>query len=318
MQTDWSALFTHSTKCVLKGAFTYTLGLFADDPPDRRRRAGGARPRPRRLSAPGSAADRYGFTGGARHHGPDHRRKSGHSRAERHQHLGDGRWAASRSARPSPLTPRPATPAGITPSFRAAAADMLLRNGELTSAATTSKAPRTVLGTRDDGSCVILVCDGRQSGLADGISLRDAALQLQAQGCTNVVNLDAAARPSSPRASMATRQFPSSHPPRMAVRAAAPISLSLSMAETRACPLRPSAVYPQNEVVMAGAQVELSSKSLTPTTSPRQRTLKALPSPQAAGTVDGIYLYRSDEGGTVTVGRSFRHHGFAGRCVHRL
>ena len=202
--------------------------------------------------------------------------------------------------------------------FSCGGGDMLLRNGELTSAATTSRAPRTVLGTRDDGSCVILVCDGRQSGLADGISLRDAALQLQAQGCTNVVNLDGggstiiASRLNGDQ-TVPVLSSPSDGSPRRCAN-----FIVFVNGGDQSLPASTVAVYPQNEVVMAGAQVELSSKSFNADYFPKTTYAEGFAVTSGGGTVDGNVFTAPAEGGTVTVGALSGTMSFAGRCLHRL
>ncbi len=186
--------------------------------------------------------------------------------------------------------------------FSCGGGDILLRNGELTSAATTSKAPRTVLGTRDDGSCVILVCDGRQSGLADGISLRDAALQLQAQGCTNVVNLDGGGSTIIASRLNGNQTVPVlSSPSDGSARRCANFIVFVNGGD-QSLPASTVAVYPQNEVVMAGAQVELSSKSFNADYFPKTTYAEGFAVTSGGGTVDGNIFTAPDEGGTVTVG----------------
>ena len=201
--------------------------------------------------------------------------------------------------------------------FSCGGGDMLLRNGELTSAATTSKAPRTVLGTRDDGSCVILVCDGRQSGLADGISLRDAALQLQAQGCTNVVNLDGGGSTIIASRLNGNQTVPVlSSPSDGSARRCANFIVFVNGGD-QSLPLRPSQSIRKTRSSWPARRSSCPPRASTPTTSPRQRTLKVLPSLQAAVRSMGISLPLR-RGWHCDGGRSFRHSSFAGRCVHRL
>ena len=49
--------------------------------------------------------------------------------------------------------------------------------------------PRTTIGFKADGSCVLMVIDGRQDGM-DGVSERENALALQQLGCVDAFNLD--------------------------------------------------------------------------------------------------------------------------------
>ena len=51
--------------------------------------------------------------------------------------------------------------------------------------------PRTALGFDDTGTWLLLVVvDGRQPGFSEGVSLYELAQILQAQGCTQSINLD--------------------------------------------------------------------------------------------------------------------------------
>lgn len=186
--------------------------------------------------------------------------------------------------------------------FSCGGGDMLLKNGQLTSAATTSKAPRTVLGTRDDGSCVILVCDGRQTGLADGISLRDAALQLQAQGCTNVVNLDGGGSTIIASRANGEQTVPViSSPSDGSARKCANFIVFVN-GGNQTLPASTVAVYPQDEVVMAGAQVTLSSKSFNPDYFPTSAYAEGFTVTSGGGSVEGNVFTAPAEAGVVTVG----------------
>lgn len=73
--------------------------------------------------------------------------------------------------------------------YACGAGDMVMKDGVIQSGLSSTSDPRTLLGVRDDGSCVALVHDGRLE-ISEGISLREGAQLLANQGCTNVVNLD--------------------------------------------------------------------------------------------------------------------------------
>ncbi len=73
-----------------------------------------------------------------------------------------------------------------------------LRNGEVLSAEeigdygydhVTLRHPRTTIGFKADGSCVLMVIDGRQDNM-DGVSERENALALKQAGCVDAFNLD--------------------------------------------------------------------------------------------------------------------------------
>lgn len=50
--------------------------------------------------------------------------------------------------------------------------------------------PRTAVGTKPDGSVVIMVVDGRQSDISNGASLADLAEMFSSLGCSEAINLD--------------------------------------------------------------------------------------------------------------------------------
>lgn len=50
--------------------------------------------------------------------------------------------------------------------------------------------PRTAVGTKPDGSVVIMVVDGRQSSISNGASLADLAEIFSSMGCDAAINLD--------------------------------------------------------------------------------------------------------------------------------
>ena len=56
--------------------------------------------------------------------------------------------------------------------------------------ATGSRAPRTVLGLKADGSLVLMVNDGRQQPVSSGMSINELATMMIELGCTDVLNCD--------------------------------------------------------------------------------------------------------------------------------
>lgn len=53
-----------------------------------------------------------------------------------------------------------------------------------------SRAPRTSIGIKADGSVIIYAVDGRQSSISQGLGLADVAKHMMALGCVTVVNMD--------------------------------------------------------------------------------------------------------------------------------
>lgn len=75
------------------------------------------------------------------------------------------------------------------------AGDIMVRDGALTDSSgwtysSDGRQPRTAVGIKADGTLVLYAVDGRQSDYSSGLSQKDLALELQAQGCVTAANLD--------------------------------------------------------------------------------------------------------------------------------
>lgn len=66
----------------------------------------------------------------------------------------------------------------------------LIENGAVVSGLSTSSAPRTAIGMKDDGTVIFYTIDGRQSGYSVGASESLLAQRLQQLGCTTAICLD--------------------------------------------------------------------------------------------------------------------------------
>lgn len=87
------------------------------------------------------------------------------------------------------------SPQLIAAQWASGAGDVMLQNGQLTDSSKWTymkdgRAPRTALGVRWDGSVVIYVVDGRQSGYSAGLTQMDLAWEMASQNCRWAVNLD--------------------------------------------------------------------------------------------------------------------------------
>ena len=73
--------------------------------------------------------------------------------------------------------------------------DILIENGAITDSSQWDKAilaanPRTAFGVKADGTIVAYVMDGRNTSISSGLTLKDLADELLAQGCVAAINLD--------------------------------------------------------------------------------------------------------------------------------
>ncbi len=66
----------------------------------------------------------------------------------------------------------------------------LILNGGLQSGLETTRAPRTAIGIRNDGTTIFYTVDGRQPNVSAGLGLDELALRMQALGCVWAVNMD--------------------------------------------------------------------------------------------------------------------------------
>lgn len=67
---------------------------------------------------------------------------------------------------------------------------LILKDGQIPKDLNQAKHPRSAIGTKEDGTMVMMVVDGRESGVSEGVSLEDLAKIMKDLGCVNAINLD--------------------------------------------------------------------------------------------------------------------------------
>ncbi|ANE46231.1 metallophosphoesterase [Paenibacillus swuensis] len=67
---------------------------------------------------------------------------------------------------------------------------LLVQDGNVIPQGDTSLAPRTAIGTKADGSVVMLEMDGRQPGVSEGMQLQEVGQLMKDMGVVNALNLD--------------------------------------------------------------------------------------------------------------------------------
>ena len=143
-------------------------------------------------------------------------------------------------------------------SFATGGGDMLVQNGNITKYAVSGKAPRTVLGVKDDGSFKVYAIDGRQSLVSVGISLLDCANLLLNEGYNNVINLDGGGSTTiSAQLPGDTASYVTNSPSDGSLRKCATYLLFVS--KSQKSHLSGGQVYPYNPVYLAGSNVTLYS-----------------------------------------------------------
>ncbi len=181
--------------------------------------------------------------------------------------------------------------------------NMLATGGVLTSDAKDSgRDPRTVLGVRSDGSFVVLLCDGRSQGVANGETLYAVAQRLLAMGCTEVINLDGggstagtARDPGKPDSEVIN------DPSDGALRKCANYIMLVNngdpnQEETQA------AVYPADAWVLAGGHLTLSAYSYNDSYYPKNAYSDSFTIADGPGYIEGNVFYSEENAGTSLIG----------------
>lgn len=179
----------------------------------------------------------------------------------------------------------------------------LLKNGEIQVGQDNSLAPRNSVGLKADGTVVTFLADGRQ-GVSNGMSMRDVAEMLKAQGCVTALYLDGGGS-----ATLASRHegsekleiqnTPSDGPERVVAS-----SLLLVSTADRTNEFDHAALEPNNELYASGASVQFTASGVDaggyPTGMPKN--LKWVLTDGSFGEIDQTGLFHSNgKRGTVTV-----------------
>ena len=137
--------------------------------------------------------------------------------------------------------------------------NIIAREGAYTSDAfEAGKAPRTLLGLREDGSILVIECDGRQSNLSAGLTLQAGADLLLEQGCITVINLDGGGSSITAAAYPGKAPAVLSSPSDGAPRAGATYLLFVATGDPADTPSG-AVVYPRSATLLQGASLEVSA-----------------------------------------------------------
>ena len=139
--------------------------------------------------------------------------------------------------------------------------NILVRDGAITADANVSgREPRTLLGVREDGSFLLLECDGRQSAVSSGLTLPEAAQMMLDQHCIQVINLDGGGSSivaaSYPGQDSAVLSSPSDGSPRAGATYLLFVATGKDTGRTYG-----SVVYPRSATVLAGSAIPVSAVS---------------------------------------------------------
>ena len=181
--------------------------------------------------------------------------------------------------------------------------DLLAQDGALIAETTaaTGRSPRTMLGVHRDGSMAILVCDGRKSGVSDGMTLAEGAQRLLDEGCITVINLDGGG------SSVASARYPGyegstiiSDPSDGKPRECATYILFTNEGKQTGSTYA-SAVYPGDALVLAGGTIRLEGKSYNKDYFPVESYDSGFVIQEGGGHIDGDLLITPDHDSEITV-----------------
>ena len=135
----------------------------------------------------------------------------------------------------------------------------LLSDGKINPNLENGAAPRTAIGTKNDGSIVLYTIDGRQNGYSYGVQLKTLATRMLELGCTDAINLDGGGSTSI------SVQFPGNNAASLVNKPSdgkeRKVSTFISFLNN-AEPTGKTAhlyIYPQSNYLLTGASVQLST-----------------------------------------------------------
>ena len=180
--------------------------------------------------------------------------------------------------------------------------NMLALDGVLTSAATAGRDPRTVIGVKQDGSVSVLVCDGRQAGVSDGISLQEAAQILLNRGCVNVINMDGGGSTTLSYRQAGYHEVPVRNTPSEgALRKCANFLLFVNSGNAYG-PESTVITYPTSALVLAGASLGLEGRSINDDYYPMRTYYDGFAVLSGGGYTDGAVFIAPEYAGVSLVG----------------
>ncbi|MFI3115679.1 MAG: phosphodiester glycosidase family protein [Clostridia bacterium] len=142
-------------------------------------------------------------------------------------------------------------------SFAIGGESILLKDGVVQTGLATGTNPRTAIGVKADGTIVTYEVDGRNSSFSNGLSLTDLALEMQALGCVQAINLDGGG------SSSVVVQFAGTNdavlvntPSESSLRANSNYIFFLNM-QVATGKLDNIYVYPQNDIMLLNASIDV-------------------------------------------------------------
>jgi len=178
--------------------------------------------------------------------------------------------------------------------------DSLVSGSDLGSSAASVRAPRSAVGVRADGTVILFTCDGRQSGYAAGLTLRELAEQLLSMGAVSAVNLDGGG------STCAIARYPGdlnlnvvNRPSDGSLRSCA--NFIMLATDAQAGPASRLFVSPDSPVVLAGSHADFSVKAADVNYIPIAAANAGLSFAARRGYFDGSRYFAPDKAGSDAV-----------------
>lgn len=136
---------------------------------------------------------------------------------------------------------------------------LIIKNGEITiGTEDTSRAPRNSIGLKEDGTVVMFLADGRQ-GVSNGMSIRQVAEVLKAEGCVSAIYLDGGGSATVASKHEGSSTLEIQNTPSDGIERVVASSLLLVSTETGSGKFDHASLSPNNEVYIANGSVEFTA-----------------------------------------------------------
>lgn len=163
-----------------------------------------------------------------------------------------------------------------------------------------SKAPRTALGVREDGTVIFYTADGRQAGYAIGLTLQEMALRLRELGCKIAGALDGGASTVMACQLPGEEECAVRNSPSLGHLRDTPQFLLLTARYADAGELETIGVFSEEKLMLAGSRMSLSCGGCDGSGSPLPLNGLRWRCDEGAISEDGVYI-APDTAGEVTV-----------------
>ena len=122
-----------------------------------------------------------------------------------------------------------------------------------------TKAPRTAVGIREDGTVLFYTVDGRQSGYSEGLTLEETALRLLELGCVDGGTLDGGASTAIGAQTPGTEECAIRNQPSGGSLRPVPTYLMLTAKAKGSRKLKTLSIYSEAQALLCGTEIQLTA-----------------------------------------------------------